>query len=237
MAGRVRLQLPSLRTASSVMAVLLIAMSVITVLLEKSVGVTLQLIPHQVLNLALWQPFTWLLIEITPMGVMFGALIVWSIGGSLEQQWGKARFVRFALGVTFCAGLMTVAVGLVSDTVRLMHFGGGSTMAGTLWVTYGLMIGSRPANFWGLPTTGNVLALIGVGFVILNALMVAWQLVVPEAIAIALGFALLKLGGPTDWWERFQSGRLRRELAKRSSHLKVVEPSRNMPGDSDKFLH
>ncbi len=237
MARRVQIELPSFRSASSVMAVVLIATSMLWALLQKSLGFSLLLIPQQVLSGFVWQLVTWLLVETSPMGVIFGALILWSIGGSLEQLWGKARFVRFALGVTFTAGVLTVLVGLVVPSVAFWPFNGGSVMTGALWVSYGLSIGSRPTNFWGMPANGYTLAMIGVGFVILNAVMVAWQIVVPEAFAIALGYVLLKWGGPTDWWVRVRSDRLRRDLAKRSSHLRVVEPKRNMPDDSDKYLH
>ncbi len=41
-------------------------------------------------------------------------------------------------------------------------------MGRALWVAYGLSFGRRQTNFWGLPVSGNVFALIGVGFVFLN---------------------------------------------------------------------
>ena len=40
-------------------------------------------------------------------GVIFGALILWSIGGALEQTWGPRKLLIFSLGVTTLAALLT----------------------------------------------------------------------------------------------------------------------------------
>jgi len=232
---RVSFGLPPIRTVPAKLAVALVVGS----LLFATFLPTLALHPADVLTrLSLWQLFTYAFVETSPMGVIFGALILWSIGGSLEQTWGTRKLLTFSLGVTVISAVLTVAVGAFVPAVAMQIFGGGTVMTSALWVAYGLSWGTRQTGFWGMPVTGNVLALIGVGFVVLNAAFAGPWVVIPSAFGIAMAFVFVKFNFPSGTWEQFTSWRLRRQLDKRRNHLNVVSGSkRNMPSDSDRFLH
>ncbi len=228
---------PGIRSAAVRLAVALVVGSVLYALLRQSYGAALLLTPVDVFRLWLWQPFTYGFVETSPMGVIFAALVLWQVGGSLEQRWGPRRMVAFAVGTTVLAGLLTVALSLFVPPLALVSFGGGWVMGISVWVAYGLSLGRVGTNFWGLPVSGNVLALIGVGFVFLEGAFYGWLLVVPSVLGLLLAALYLKAGGPELWWLRFQSWRLHRRLRGRSKHLKVVAPDRNTPRDSDRYLH
>ncbi|MGO9066856.1 MAG: DUF1751 domain-containing protein [Myxococcaceae bacterium] len=220
------------------LAVGLVAGSVLYALLRQSYGAALLLTPADVLGrLWVWQPLTYGFIETSPMGVIFSALILWQVGGSLEQSWGPRRMMTFALGTTVAAALLTIALSFLVAPLGLVSFGGGWVMSISLWVAYGLSLGRVGTNFWGLPVSGNILALIGVGFIFLEGAFYGWLLVVPAVLGLLLAAAYVKVRGPELWWLRFQSWRLHRRLRGRSKHLKVVAPDRNTPSDSDRFLH
>ena len=232
---RVSFGLPPLRTAAAKLAVALIVGSLIAIALPQ-IALAAAMVHG---SLWLWKPLSYAFIETTPMGVIFGALILWSIGGSLEQTWGARKLVAFALGVTVLAGVLTVALALPFDAIQAHVYGGGTVMTTALWVAFGLSWGNRQTGFWGMPVTGNVLALIGIGFVALQAAFQRsiWG-VIPEALAIGMTYAFVKLNFPSGTLERFNSWRLRRQLQKRRNHLNVVSgDKRNMPNDSDRFLH
>lgn len=235
MTRRVSFGLPPIRTVPAKLAVALVVGSLVFTVVPQ-----LALFPGDVLTrFTLWQLFTYAFVETSAMGVIFGALILWSIGGALEQTWGTRKLLTFALGVTVASALVTVALAAVVPSIGDMAFGGGTVMTSALWVAFGLSWGERQTGFWGMPVTGNVLALIGVGFVVLNAAFAynKW-VVLPSAIGIALTFAVVKLNFPGGTWERFTSWRLRRQLDRRRTHLNVVSgDKRNMPSDSDRFLH
>lgn len=229
--------LPQFTTVASKLAMALVAGSVIFALSGGLRG-WLLLQPAMVIQqLALWQPLSYVLIEVTPIGVIFGALIVWMVGGSLEMTWGSRRLLRFALVAPVLAAVLTVLLSLVMSPLRLSTFAGGSVLTSALWVAYGLSFGRNQVNFWGIPMTGNVLALVGVGFVLLNAVFGSPWSVVPDLFGIAFAYAYVRGPTPRHALLRFQSWRFQRQLKTRSRHLRVVSEDRNMPRDSDRYLH
>lgn len=238
MRRRQGLGLPRIRSGAVALAVGLIACSFVFALTKESIGGLLLLTPSLVFGRwMLWQPLSYALIETTPVGVLFGALIIWSIGAALEQSWGMRKMVWFGLGTTVVAGILTSLLGLLVPSVGAHSYGGGTVLSTVLWVSYGLAFSSRQINFWGLPVTGNVFALIGLGFLLLTAAFYGWRLVVPDAFGVLLAFMYLRVASPGDWWLRFSGWRLQRQLRSRSKHLSVISGQRNMPKDSDRYLH
>lgn len=236
MRRRFRPVFPGLQGAAAWLAVALIIGSVVFALARDGIGPLLLLIPGAVLRGYLWQPLSYGFVADSPMGVIFGALILWQLGGALEQTWGTRRMAIFAIGTTVLAGVLTVLLALVVPPLRLLPFAGGFVMGSALWVAYGLSFGRQQTNFWGLPVSGNVFALIGVGFVFLDGAFSSFYRVIPEALGLGLTWGYLRLGGPSDWFLRFQGWRLQRQLRSRSKHLTLVSPDRNTPRDSDRFL-
>lgn len=196
------------------------------------------LVPGLVFSGAVWEPFTYAFVASDPLSVIFGALVIWSIGGALEATWGPKRLLYVAFGTTALAGVITTLVALVDPAMRLQLFFGAWVMGTIVWVAYGLSYGRGQTNFWGIPVSGNVFALIGIGFVVLRAFYARdWRPVAPEVLGIALIIVYLKLGSPRIWWLRFQSWRLQRQLRARSTHLRLIAKDRNTPRDSDRYLH
>ena len=104
----------TLSVALLALVVALVVGSVIFALCPPAIRELLLLTPAQVLGrLALWQPLSYAFIADSPMGVIFGAIIVWSIGGALEGSWGPRRLLWFAVGSTVLAGVGTVLAALV----------------------------------------------------------------------------------------------------------------------------
>lgn len=232
---RISFGLPPIRTAAAKLAVALIVGSLIGTFVPQ-----ISLFPGEVLTkFYLWQLVSYAFVETSPIGVIFGALILWSIGGALEQTWGPRKLVTFAVGVTVMAAVLTTLVALGVESVFLRRFGGGTVMTTALWIAFGLSWGNRQTGFWGMPVTGHVLALIGVGFIVLNAAFAkSVAVVLPDVFAAVMAFVYVKLGFPDQVFERLNSWRLRRQLDRRRAHLNVVsDDKRNMPGDSDRFLH
>jgi membrane associated rhomboid family serine protease len=213
----------------------MIAMSVVNGLLG---GLLLLFIPVAVIShLEVWRPFTSLLVAVHPMEVIFGALIIYSIGGSLEDSWGRKRFLRVVLGIPFIAELLTLAFFFVFSTSYPVPYHGASMIISTVWIAYGLRaaFSRQLLNFWGSPLKGETFALIGLGFVVLSAVFSGVLVVLPDLIAAALTYLYMYYRGLLS----FAETRRRIELAyynwklkrlKGRSGLRVVKGSKD---DSD----
>lgn len=235
--AKLNFRLPSIQSLPGAMAIALIAVSVL-VAIVKPLAPYLLLVPQAVVQGFVWQLLTYVLVEMSPAGVIFGALILWNIGGFVEETWGRRRFLWFCLGVTTLAGASTVLLWLLLPSLVNGMYPGGMVLTGSLWVAYGLQIGARQTNFWGIPLTGNLLALIGVGFVFLTAAFNGFATVVPEGFALLFTFLYMRGARPSVLWLRFRSWQLDRDLKKRASHLKGIDGGRrNVGHDSDKYLH
>jgi membrane associated rhomboid family serine protease len=228
--------LPGLETMSSKLALGLVAGSVMFLLTRNAQG-TLLLLRPGTLGSFLWQPFTYTFIEVSPLGIIFGAIITWSIGGFLESLWGSRRLLLYALGATAVAGFLTALLGLVVPVASA--YTGGTVMTTLLWVAYGLTIGRGQTSFWGMPLSGNALAGIGAGFVVLSVLtsgggpLTGLLMNLPDVLALFLAFAYVRGASPKRLWLQLQHWRLQRQLRNRSRNLRVVSPER----PDDRFLN
>ena len=230
-------RLPAIRSAAGAMAIVMIITSVV-VAVAKPLAPLIALVPQAVLHGFVWQLVTYGLVEVSPMGVIFGAMILWNIGGVLEMTWGRKRFLWFSLGIVLLSAIATVLLSLLVPALVQQAYPGAMVLTGSLWVAYGLQVGRGQTNFWGLAVTGNGLALIGAGFVFLNAAFAGISLVIPEAFGLFFTFLYVRGAQPSLLWLRFRSWQLDRDLKKRSAHLRGIDGGRrNVGGDSDKYLH
>jgi len=229
---------PGLESVSAKLAVALVAGSVLFLLTRNTGGMLLLLQPGTLGSL-LWQPFSYSFIEVSPMGIIFGAIIIWSFGSWLEGVWGARRMLLVTLGCTVLAGFGTaLLIPLILKQGPL--YTGGTVMASVLWVAYGLTIGKGQTNFWGIPLSGNALAGIGAGFVVLGMLTRGGSLFeglliqLPDVLGLLFVFVYLKGASPRRLWLHLQHWRLQRQLRGRARNLRVISSER--PTD-DRYLN
>jgi membrane associated rhomboid family serine protease len=226
-----------MESMSAKLAIGLVAGSVLFLLTRNTGGALLLLAPGT-LGSFLWQPLTYSFIETSPLGIMFGAIIIWSIGGWLEGVWGSRRMLLVALGCTALAGLVTSGIAALGVPVAPVY-AGGTVLASILWVAYGLVIGRGQTNFWGIPLSGNAFAGIGAGFVLLGVLTSGnnvaegflYQL--PEVLALLMVFVYMRGASPRRLWLSLQHWRLQRQVRSRARNLRVISSER----PNDRFLN
>jgi hypothetical protein len=226
-------------TVATKLAIAGVAGSLAYSLLKDGMGQLLPLRPEFVFShvWALFQPFSYAIVGGGAMEVIFGAIIIWQIGSSLEATWGGSKLLGFVLGSTVVAGALTLALAFVVPPIRAFPFFGLGVMATNVWVAYGLSYGKAQTNFWGMPVTGYTFALIGAGFVFLSGAYSSWLVVIPDVLGILLTLFYVQVGSPRVLWLRFTSWRLQQQLRGRSKRLRVVGRDRNIGGGSDGYLH
>lgn len=191
----------------------------------------------------IWRPFSALLIAVSPMEIIFGALIIYSIGGSLDQSWGKRRFLTVALGIPLLSELATLITFFLVPTNPFIAYHGASMIISTIWIAYGLRaaFSRQMLNFWGSPLRGETFALIGLGFVVLNAVFAGVVVVLPDLFAAGFTYLYMYRRGALNLSEI----RRKLELAyynwklnklKKKAGFRVVKGSRD-DSDPDNRYH
>jgi len=231
------------RTAGGQMGLALVALT-IAAAVHPVAYENLVLVPESVLReYKVWLVATHMfIVPVDALTIIFGVIILITCGNFLEQHWGTRRLWFFVAGVGLTSAVAVLVVGLFSKTIALFPVFGGLGVMTWLWVAQGLLMGSGRANFFGFPVSGYAFAAIGAAFPVINALRggwpYGWLLELETFVGLALTVAYVYHFTPAALWTRFRSWQLHRELNRRSSHLKVVGgEKRNMPGDSDKYLH
>lgn len=209
----------SFHNSAHQLAIGMIAASVINALLG---SMTLLFLPQETIaNLELWRPFTALFIATNPMEIIFGALIIYSIGGGLESSWGKNRFFFVALGIPLLAEFLTLLFFLAFPFVPEFPYHGASMTISTIWIAYGLRaaFSRQLLNFWGAPIKGETFALIGLGFVVLSAIFSSYVVVLPDLCAAGLTYLYMYKRS----WLNLAEVRRRVELAYYNRKLKRLK--------------
>lgn len=226
-----------LETVAAKLTVALAAGSILFLVTRDALGGLLLLWPMDgasLGNFRPWQVLTYAFVSIignNPLWFIFALMMTYQMGGFLEATWGHRRTLVLALGAPVLAGVITALLGLAGLLSPAQPYPGAWVLTSVLWVAYGWIIGRGQTAFWFIPVTGNTLALIGIGFLVLQALTAGWQAVVPEALAIGFTFFYVRGASPRALWARFQHNRMRRNMRK-ANHLKVVDRR-----DRDNYLN
>ncbi|MBS2023191.1 MAG: DUF1751 domain-containing protein [Deltaproteobacteria bacterium] len=227
------------RSSAAQMALLYLALTVAAHGLSPTFLSWIELVPAAVRELQLWRVLSYVFVgHKDVLSLIFAILLFTGVGAELEASWGRRRLWLFAAGVGVGAGVLVVLLSLVMPRIAYAQFLGDWTVPTAMWVAYGLLAGPRQMNFWSLPVTGYTFALIGVGFTVLNGLFGSFYSVLPDLFAIALTFLHIWYRFPDVIVHKFKAWQFQRDFSKRSRHLRAVEDEqRNMPRDSDRFLH
>lgn len=183
------------RSRAQLVAALTIAASIAQGLLAQSGAFPLLFSPPRtVFAFEVWRPFTALFVAMSPVEVIFGALIIYSIGGTLESRWGGKRFLATTLGIPLIVEAILMVFALLNPFIASSAFYPASRSVITaLWILFGLsaQFAHETLNFWGTPVRGKTFALIGVGFVVLSAVFSGIMPVLPDLLTVALCYVYM----------------------------------------------
>lgn len=112
----------------------------------------LGLVPDMVVNgLYVWQPVTYMFVHVEFFHILFNMLAVWMLGVELERLWGTRIFVRYYFLTGIGAGLTTLAVGFLSQSVWMAVTIGASGAVYGLLLAYAMYYPDRPMLFFPIP--------------------------------------------------------------------------------------
>lgn len=178
-----------------------------------------------------WRLVSWPLIQVDPIDLIFGGLVIWFFGPPLAMAWGDRRFLLTLLGITVAAALATLIASILLFAVPRPYLG--------IWPIVDALVilwalrnpDQQVLIYFVLPVSGRVMAWITVGT---NALFLLWAVArdglaglvgfMPFITAMAIAWALAggRIGLPRRWRLGWRDWQMERQLRRRSKHLKVV---------------
>jgi membrane associated rhomboid family serine protease len=216
----------SMRSHAQKLTFTMVAFSIVQALLNNAGVELFSFRPiSTVLGLEVWRPISALFISSSPLEVIFGGLILYSIGGALESQVGRQRFVTLALAIPLVAELLTMPIFFLFSSLPDLPYPGSRCVVTTIWIAFGLVAArsGQVLQFWGNPVSGKSFALLGLGFVLLSAVFGSFVSVLPELFAAGLTYGYLLKKRNFDIKRRIEllyyNWKLRRLKAKRGFHI------------------
>jgi membrane associated rhomboid family serine protease len=189
-------------------------------------------VPQSILTkFFVWQPFTYMFLHSTsPFHILFNMLMLWWLGGELEQRWGTRFFTTYYLVSGVGAGLIyfifTVVFALTMNQVQplITPMLGASGAVFGLMLAYGIVFGERVVYFlFMFPMKAKYFMLILGGL----QLMYLIGSLAPGSTSDGVAH-LAHLGGIVSgylfllFWTKRQGRRARKNTAKRGRRLKLV---------------
>lgn len=231
----------SMRSHAHKLTFAMVVLSIIQELLTRVSRDMLSFRPISTVNgFEVWRPLSALFISSSPLEIIFGGLIIYSIGGALELQAGRQRFLTIAIAIPLVAELLTLPIFFIFPTLPDLSYPGSRCVVTAIWIAFGLIasFSGQTLQFWGNPCSGRTFALFGLGFVILSAVFGGVIFVLPELLAAGLTYAYLLRRGSFDFKRRvellYYNWKLRRLKSKRG--FRVIKGIRN-DNDDDPSKH
>jgi membrane associated rhomboid family serine protease len=183
----------------------------------------LVLAPNAVVAGQVWRLFTWSFFELSPLGLIFGCLILLIFGRDLSDVWGPRRFLLTYLTLTVVTGGLTTLLGLVFGSVGAWPYYTVWPVAEAFVIAWATLFPSRQMLvYFVIPLGGRNLILFTVGCTLVFALLSGFVPFVPHFIAQALMLAYLREPAIGRLWQRLTLG-MRGGGKRRPTHLRAVD--------------
>lgn len=106
---------------NSAIYVLMLLLRGLAPALANSIEVGGALVPVWVMKGAIWQLFTYSFLHAGLFHLLFNMLSLWMVGGQLEMDWGRRKFLEFYFYCVLGAAVTTILVGLAGRMLIASH--------------------------------------------------------------------------------------------------------------------
>lgn len=166
---------------------------------------------------ALWQLVSYPFFVLDPVALVLGVIVYGWWAGDLERQWGTPLFVERWLTLVVGVALVDAIFAIPFPFLRGTPLFGPTALLEGLVVAWGLTFPTRTVRMWlVLPITGQMLAWITGGLVVLSALFggpMGALLAIPALTSVALAVAMVRWDfSMRRFWLLYQRQRIQREL-------------------------
>lgn len=188
-------------------------------------------VPARLLQGWIWQPFTYSFLHADIFHVLFNLLVIWTVGGELEQLWGMKTFAAFyfvcALGAALTHGvfsLFSVGPGAWAPVI------GSSGVVYGMLLAYGILFGERTMYFFMLfPMQARYFVLLLGGVELVSSVFSGRDGIshLAHLGGMATGFAFLASMAAWRQRQKFRAAQdyvsaERKKRLKKANHLRLV---------------
>jgi len=170
-----------------------------------------------------WRLVTWVLVEESPLNLLFGGLVLYWFGRDLVEAWGERRFLLTYFAIPAVAGILASLVALAWPGLGAYRFAGFWVALNALVVAWGLNHPFRQILlFFAVPVSGKALVWITVGGTVLFALFTGVGAFVPHLLAEGIAWVHVSGKGPGQWLRRIRLPR-----GKKRRRFEVIHADRD----------
>jgi len=207
---------------------IIVFMSAFGSLLERS-GIPILrsslLIVGEVLRGEIWRLLTWAPIELSPLGLLFGCLLLYFLGPDLLRRWGTRRFfVNFFGGAGLVGALTCFVGGFLWTEVALVPHMGLWPMEEAMIIAWASLFRDRQILlFFALPVAGRNLIALTIGITVVMAALGGFHAFVPHFLAELMALAYMDVVPARSWLQQARLARYQRAYRRRTAKLTRID--------------
>jgi len=177
-----------------------------------------------------WRLLTWAPLELRPLGLLFGVVILYFFCPDLLYRWGTRRFFVNFFGGAAIVGALTCLVAQLWGEVALMpHMGLWPMQEAMIIAWAALNPGRQILIYFVIPISGRHLIAITIAITVLFAMLHGFAVFVPHFIAELLALIYMDVFSFRRLYLRGRMAMLQRDYKRRTAHLHMVDRDRDEP--------
>jgi membrane associated rhomboid family serine protease len=183
------------------------------------------LVPERVWAGEVWRLVTWAPIELNPLGLVFGCLLLYFIGPDLLRRWGTRRFFVNFFGGAAVVGVFVCLVARVlwSDMATLPYMGLWPMQEAMIIAWASLFPDRQILLFFALPIAGRNLIGMTIAITVVMAALGGFPLYIPHFVAEAVALLYMDVIPVRSWIARGRLALFQRGYRRRTAKLTRID--------------
>jgi membrane associated rhomboid family serine protease len=167
-----------------------------------------------------WRLVTWVPIELSPIGLLFGCLLLYFVGPDLLRHWGTRRFFATLFGGGALVAAITCLVGLRWPEVTAIPHMGLWPMLEAMVIAWATLFQDRQILlFFALPVAGRNLIVLTIAITLVMATLAGFAQFVPHFVAEVAALFYMRVIPVRLWMARARLALFQRRYQRDTARL------------------
>ena len=178
----------------------------------------------------IWRLLTWSVIDLRPLGLIFGCVALYFFGSDLARRWGTRRFFATYFGGAVITAVVTCLIAKLLPAVSLFPHMGLWPMQEAMIIAWAVLNpGAKVLVYFVLPISSRHMIGITIAATVIFAALSSFYAFVPHFVAEALALVYLDVFSFRRLYLRGRMAMLQRDYKRRTAHIHVVDRDRDEP--------